>query len=1515
MEKQRKRLSRKARIISCFSAACLLVALVGVLVWFGKYQETAAGDGEVVVRGVVDKLGEFVSNDYDKSADIGTPEHPFLILEIVPYEEYAEIGYLIEGCEPIAVEEMYGRQDLVGTANSISGINATQYTAYFFGEEPEISDSSMYDSELYVDYNDRNSRKGYYELVEEGKGKFTREIDEQGNVTFAKDSKGNLIWHTVNEYEVSKYDTQFDDLRMKELKQIGDRIYTYRIPTQEDPVTRAYYMYYTNDNLFLKDTLMLDEEAAANYSIVVKTITPQELNQNPEWIDYANLVYLSNNSHVGKLVESWKTYNRLGHTSNVTNYVSNAFLADENFDLQGEIILNLYKKLIAKSDYCALILDDTIFNNPQGDSKSVTMDIYDVNLKKTGRTYGNFTGYKSNVYKLCLMLLCMDTDWFQRLYLDADNPVVQVDANHHLIDTLQADDAAMYWSVNTFLVVPSEWYMVQKYGPYYNVYTYWNSAEAWEQMGMSTTITNSKYWVKNRVFDFPGTSCLAQYYTGAYNGWEAKYTEFWEYLAGEEIGKADVIVNDDGTVSYKIGDGSIVSVSDAVRFILGMPYPKENIDEKTNVLEVLDLEPSVGVTYTSAEDGGSGTEPDWQATENYIRLLTGYEGEIHVTHMTTAEYNCKSEDINSKYQAIYLGLDYSAYNTSAQYDGHNYGVPLPDWNDNSLDGLIYLHTGDMMYSSELVTVKSNRDKSVKYVYDSAADQTNTSTELRFMGNDISSLKKAELEDYAASGYPLIADIYLYELNTRTIDSDSYIYQLVKALKKKNEIYSINETSKITAMLNQVRTEVVFTELPVAYDGTTSTTESADLNPTYLPTNSSKRAYLRFRFDLTKRADSDNFKYNIYVDSDNNGKFSRDEIVFSDNAIAGENSHDHQLSNSLTGMVQWKIEVYNVENQSEHYSETGCSALKNRTGEKIKIRVLQIMPDVDCTLDLSDSKLFRKYYEDLEDYDVTIDSITVSTFESYFSEEHPFSFDISSDISIEVNPDGTMSASNPVNLEYVGGELSKYNMFVIGFGDAYGQQDISNENGAMDYIEYYIAAGKSILFTHDLTSMYNVKHNNVITFGHTANKMLRDLMGMNAYKMISSELDERHRTQLAAYQQKEENSSKYSVIDSMATQGYTYYALKRMGWYNDSYTFSAEKKDENGNTVYDSKGKVVKETKQKYTGTYANYTGSTVNRVIYKNMITNPLEEFVCTATAMTKNTGFNNNNDITTKASLVNVGQITEYPYKIGESLEIAPTHGQWYQLSMEDENVTVWYALADDGSASTAAGDDSKVGTALTYGVSPNDGANNYYIYSKDNVFYSGVGHETVTGAMEAKLFINTMIAAYRAAYEPPVIEVTNDEAVLTANQTYSVELLQNFENIVPDTSTGQNQQQAETFTDSDIYQIKFMPIEFNAKASKLEGAILFKNGDGNFTYIDKIYDSEGNLLKADPVTHKFKLENGHEYYLEYPKKYLDLWKDEDGNTHSQIRDVIFYINNDLVAELNMTTLHIGVSPLFQLD
>ena len=139
---------------------------------------------------------------------------------------------------------------------------------------------------------------------------------------------------------------------------------------------------------------------------------------------------------------------------------------------------------------------------------------------------------------------------------------------------------------------------------------------------------------------------------------------------------------------------------------------------------------------------------------------------------------------------------------------------------------------------------------------------------------------------------------------------------------------------------------------------------------------------------------------------------------------------------------------------------------------------------------------------------------------------------------------------------------------------------------------------------------------------------------------------------------------------------------------------------------------------------------------------------------------------MTTYVTQTNKGQITTYPYDInfyetdssGKLIpdenggykydetkveQVSPTHDQSYQLNMNGDDVTCWYSMSGDNFADI-----------------PNDALNAYYIYSRKNVTYTGAGHTNTFTPWEAKLFANTLIAAYRPNAEAAKTEfVTGSE------------------------------------------------------------------------------------------------------------------------------------------------------------
>ncbi len=1447
------------------SAVCVLgiVALcLGVVGYQNKLK--AEENLPVVTRGVVDKINQIPESkrdmyDADKSTyALGTKENPFLILEIVPYEEYGSFGYNIAGCEPTDIEKMRG----TGWMGTISSMNMSdceqQNPTYFFADEPELT-NTKFDDEPKIDAGDTIAHEGYYELVGEGNGSFRQKEDG----TIEKSEGGNLIWHTIGSIEKEKdYPSQTfqeENAPKQILTQVGERIYTYRKSSSSDPVYKtSVYYYYKNTENFLKQALRLSDKEAADYSVIIKTITPKELNaEGSNWENYADLYIVSPTVADDNFKTMWKKYNRYGHRSETTNYISsfeNVNGATDR-DISWKVVENMYRKVTAKTNYAGMMMTANTYGASLTDAtkKSIKMDVLDWNLNKNGSKYDTI-GYNNNMYKLAIMLLSMKSDLFKKLYMDEEHPYIQ---NGKFV--LQEGDAQEYWSLYTFLPVGIS---AQEAG--YNWYKYWTSDDKWNDYQMPGNIEANRRFINEHMYIGGEGGDILRNFTNDnlnLNSTNTKYTDFQDYMTppGQP-------------------DATTAKPADAIRYILDQEG-KSRTDKIKGDLEILDIEPC----YDSKKG--------YSLTKNYIYMMVpDLEGKVNITHMTTAEFIGTAQDLNSTYDLIFLGLDDGAYNKTG--DGKTV------WNDSSMNGKIYFHTGDKMTAAEYSS--DNRSRSVKFLTkgtksgDTWTWKNVDSAELRFSGNDITRLKEEELKDFVKSGKPVVAVSYLYQRDKTRIDQHSNICDFVKSeIDQKNtgdnsvHFYQTNDVTGIRECMKQKKPEVLFTQTPKLYSSE---------EKTYLDVDRVGRSLLQFGFQVDD-PESAAFRCNVYLDQNQDGKFSKDELYYEGEKFAADGSRKDvtcKLSRLYTGLIQWKIEVFCDENPSVRFTQTGCSAARNQTGQKKKINVLQILPkdgNFDGKLDLSTNPLFTKYYHTLDDYDITVTTETLDTFKKHFNADS-----FTTEKYQKVNSDPDFKTPDWMKV------YRNYNMIIVGFGDTYGGVNIPNDHGEIDFLKFYISQGKSVLFTHDLTSMHNIKSDD---FGYSANTYLRDTMGMNRYKAISRNLSERERKALA-----EKPDNAYDTVTDITgkeldqKQGFTYYAMKRLGWKNSD------------------------------SGTDWNILNN--QKMPYQYLIRNPEGESICGISEFTRNTGFNNNNDLITKVSQMNQGQITQYPFKIDTMFTVSETHGQWYQLNMEDPEVTVWYCLADDKRAAAWQGTDNNgQGTGATYGVSPNDAANNYYIYSKGNVFYSGVGHSTITQEMEAKLFINTMIATYRASYVPPMVEVLNENAVITdlENLSYDMSFTKEYSED-PDESDWETVGVDEE--NPDFVKIIFAPEELNAISTKLDCSIYYKNESGDPVYVDTIYDCTTNeaIPMAEPETSEknqtyktvedgkviFKnVKNMKEYYFLYPKKYLSSWKEKKDDTteilHDAQREVVFQIKNNKKDEYGYTRLNMTGQMLFLLD
>ena len=381
-------------------------------------------------------------------------------------------------------------------------------------------------------------------------------------------------------------------------------------------------------------------------------------------------------------------------------------------------------------------------------------------------------------------------------------------------------------------------------------------------------------------------------------------------------------------------------------------------------------------------------------------------------------------------------------------------------------------------------------------------------------------------------------------------------------------------------------------------------------------------------------------------------------------------------------MPWQLRVSQATNSYRYDQKSGYVYVKNSKGSPTKVKILQINSHL-------------KHNQDFKgNFDMQTQKNGNTKFHELLNKVKDFDLDIETVYYDDVN-----------KMDEVCNKLQTYDMLVIGFGDCY---DIDNTNKHLDKIKAYIQSGKPVLFAHDTTSYCNNKndttYNNV--WGYKFNSIIRDTVGLDRYGILSNEYlkkgntlkstdsdftkavetAEKNNTDIA-YEPKSDNS-----VIVRQNQGFTYVDLNNFQWKDD------------GNNH----------------GEYRLYSGLN----------------------------NYESNEDVeakTNKAVKVNSGQITTYPFKIDDEINIATTHKQYYQLDMNQDadgdgesDIVVWYTLSGHG----------------VYDQSPKDVRNNYYIYTMGNVTYSGVGHSDFSNNEdELKLYINTMIAAYSASVHEPSI------------------------------------------------------------------------------------------------------------------------------------------------------------------
>lgn len=883
-----------------------------------------------------------------------------------------------------------------------------------------------------------------------------------------------------------------------------------------------------------------------------------------------------------------------------------------------------------------------------------------------------------------------------------------------------------------------------KHMDYSTIISGWNNADYWTNS--STGLSNTQHSMDGANTIYVDNNVLVSWYDKFFSGnFLARVSDA---LIGEGGGLLPVKTEIDSENFYRLNAGTatisnVINKAAAVRYIIN--FSNQRVVVK-NAINVLEIEPCFSFSNyvltgnsnnsllrtVNPENGNivNVTNINRRVLDvsyianNWATQFKDSLSNIKLTQTYTKEFIGKVEDLNENYDLIYIGLDTSTLPTRIS---GNEKTRYTWFKDDKLRGKIYTHVGDIIEDttgwSSLLGWIANKESTSKLYWD---DERYHKFNNRLSGNDITASKLKELEQYITAGYPIIfADDFFhcydsgmpYEVNTDVIDIDSNMYLLgqfclglydgtlnyfsYNAFVDKYVTNNLDFRNRLAEYLNLSKLSVKMLNKPVEYTNTAGT-------PSYLLKTGGKYV-LDYEFSIKNDAAvsvySTTYDVALLIDTSVDGRFS-----------------------TLTEQIP-SLEVYEVAYGTENRIYPSASGhYELMAGKQYHLRrdvptgYVGVLP-WKLVFTQNDNANIRKSVSGYTAVPITssdrqtIKVLQITTAEGRNNLNLKDNANVRNllnqvqdfNVVIEVINSAELLASRNSESEYLA-FLNTFDMLIFGFSDMYEfgtKNQQSRANTCAMALRTYIKSGKSVLFTHDTTSFFNRNANWIDGLGD----IVDGLFSTTTFKSYWGYSFNRY------------------IRDIVGMDRYN--ALNKTGVF-DTYSRTNAKMDDLTQGYSDI-------ILQRFNDN-SNSRGSS-RPVFYAN----------------SEDTRGGNISTGSYTAQRVNMGQITKYPFDIPESISIANTHGQYYQLNMDtfpddsitDDDVVVWYTISDINGAAT---DD-------IYQANYNDVRNNYYIYNIGNVMYSGVGHSENITTNELKLFINTMVAAYQSGVHPPAISYRSGE------------------------------------------------------------------------------------------------------------------------------------------------------------
>lgn len=762
---------------------------------------------------------------------------------------------------------------------------------------------------------------------------------------------------------------------------------------------------------------------------------------------------------------------------------------------------------------------------------------------------------------------------------------------------------------------------------------------------------------------------------------------------------------------------------------------KEEMNDLVNKVRILEIAPGNAFRLTN----GSKINPP--AVEEMQIQGIG----VIVTHLSMPEYISMVDEISGKYDIVVITNDNSNNSMTPDNSPNNF-LKSNKYRPYSAP---FIQKMDAVKYSENSVPKINGVELVEY----------------YPENDITKKRSKEIVEMIEKGQLVCID-----------------NGILSNLSSKTNLVNIFSNNELKSMANYKRLDKTNINLENVISLYKESTINKRPKVDYIvkPESETKKGELKREMKFTVSASTkDNIKVRLklYLDVNADGLYTEDELFLTKDEEGSSNFKEYTLikkiNKSFVGYLDWKVEIIELKDDIEDVKTYVTSNLifKAHSGKR-KIRVLQVYPNSKLVGTgegesglkslLTDQEEFNKKII-LEDYEVSIDSITTSDF---------------------CKPSNYGGADGFDKLK------EDYDMIIIGFADNYNHVDFTSQT-AMKNIEAFIRDGNSIMFTHDTMSLGVYKGDSSSGPG-LLTRGFRDYVGQARYKdpfrLEGGVINEKN-----IYRQYDPESETYIYKDIPHDEALAgYYSLGQ------------------SSLVADKVGNLWN------SGKY-----------LWKS-----------TSTEQIRN---------------INSAQITSYPYKLNEFVAISRTHTQWFQLNLEDPDIVPWYNLVPNPTYSPGNGGQGGV-------FSDRDSRNFYHTYSRGNITYSGTGHLGVSPKEEEiKLFVNTIIRAYRGANHAPDIENTVEELDETTNEVEST-ILEDGDTYEKEISRLKDFEFITIPTDEDLDRLK---VSVSVKGTKLDNKYI-KLEEANSEYKGDLIDSDTKLKVTIPKEHYENMKPGDSFQVE---------------------------------------------------